>query len=206
MESMDELDVGPSRCVVEGSLKIIYHRVNAVTKTDSYPLPTVDDCVDRGDSLETQPVKGYWQVTLTERAKEILAFVTPHAFLNYNVMAFGMRNAPSTFQRLVNTVLAGVSGCEAYLDDLFLYSSSWAKHIHLFHQVFRRLAGAKLNINLSKCEFGKATIVYLGRVSGRGQLRPVAAKVTAICDFLPPMDPKQLRCFLGMVGYDRSFC
>lgn len=63
---------------------------------------------------------------LTERAKEISAFVTPDAFLNYKVMAFGMKNAPSTFQRLVNAVLVGVCGCEAYLDDLVLYSSSWA--------------------------------------------------------------------------------
>lgn len=143
---------------------------------------------------------------LTERAKEISAFVTPDAFLNYKVMAFGMKNAPSTFQRLVNTVLAGVCGCEAYLDDLVLYSSSWAEHVALLRQVFQQLAGAKLTVNLSKCEFGKATIVYLGKVIGRGQVRPVAVKVAAICDFPPPMDRKQLRRFLGMVGYYRSFC
>lgn len=89
--------------------------VNAVTKTDCYPLPRVDDCVDRVGSAvyisKLDLLKGYWQVPLTERATEISAFVTPDTFLNYKVMAFGMKNAPSTFQRLVNTVLAGVSGC-----------------------------------------------------------------------------------------------
>lgn len=64
------------------------------------------------------------KVPLTDRAKDISAFVTPDNFLQYTVMAFGMRNAPATFQRLVNIVLSGLSGCEAYLDDLVIYSDS----------------------------------------------------------------------------------
>ncbi|XP_073809789.1 uncharacterized protein [Danio rerio] len=187
-----------------------YRRVNAVTKSDCYPLPRIDDCVDRVGSAtyvsKLDLLKGYWQVGLSERAREISAFVTPDAFLNYRVMAFGMKNAPSTFQRLVNTVLAGVPNCEAYLDDVVLYSSTWQEHMSLLRQVFNRLAEAKLTVNLAKCEFGKATIDYLGKVIGNGEVRPVAAKVTAICDFPSPKDRKQLRRFLGMVGYYRSFC
>ncbi len=73
-------------------------------------------------------LKGYWQVPLTNRAKELSAFITPDAFLQYTVMPFGVRNAPATFQRLVNRILYGMSGCEAYLDDIVLYSSSWSEH------------------------------------------------------------------------------
>ncbi len=67
-------------------------------------------------------LKGYWQVPLTPRASEISAFVTPDRFLQYKVMAFGLRNAAATFQRLVNLVLAEVPNCNAYLDDLVIYS------------------------------------------------------------------------------------
>ncbi len=89
-----------------------FRRVNAITKPDSYPLPRMEDCVDRvGNAAFVTKIdllKGYWQVPLTERAKEISAFVTPDHFLNYTVMAFGLRNAPATFQRLINRVI-GVS-------------------------------------------------------------------------------------------------
>ena len=103
-------------------------KVNSLTRADSYTLPRVD-CVDRvgGASYVTELdlLKGYWQVRLTECAKEISAFVTPDEFLQYKAMAFGTRNAPATFQRLVNTVLSGVSGCEAYLDDVVVHSDTW---------------------------------------------------------------------------------
>lgn len=68
-------------------------------------------------------LKGYWQVPLTERAKEISAFVTPDDFLQYTVIAFGMRNVPATFQSLMNVVLSGLSFCEAYR------SESWSEHM-----------------------------------------------------------------------------
>ncbi len=79
--------------------------------------------------METPVLKGYWQVPLTPRASEISAFVTPDVFMQYSVMAFGMRNAPSTFQRLMWIVLNGVENCEAYLDDIVIYSSSWEEHV-----------------------------------------------------------------------------
>ena len=103
-----------------------FRKVNGVKKPDCYPLPRMEDCVDRvgGARFITKIdlLKGSWQVPLTERAKEISAFVTPDDFLQYTVMAFGMHNAPATFQHLVNVVLAGLSFCEAYLDDLVVCS------------------------------------------------------------------------------------
>lgn len=106
-----------------------YRKVNSVTKPDCFPLPRIDDCIDHVGGAafvsKLDLLKGYWQVPLTERAKEISAFVTPDAFLQYTVMPFRVRNAPATFQRLFNTVLAGIHGCEAYLDDIVIYSTTW---------------------------------------------------------------------------------
>lgn len=94
----------------------------------------MDACVDRVGSAKfvssIDLLKGYEQIGLTARAREISAFVTPDAFLQYSVMAFGLRNAPATFQRLVNKVLAGLSGCEAYLNDIIVYGNSWIERVN----------------------------------------------------------------------------
>ncbi len=78
-----------------------YRKVNALTKPDSFPLPRVEDCVDHvGNSkfvTKLDLFKGYWQVPLTGRASEVSAFATPDAFLQYRVIAFGLRNAGATF-------------------------------------------------------------------------------------------------------------
>lgn len=205
-----------SPCIVEaksdGSPRFItdFRKVNSVTVRDSYPLPRLEDCVDNLGNAKfvskLDLLKGYWQVPLTDRASNIAAFVTPDHFLQYTVMAFGMCNAPATFQRLINTVIAGVSNCNAYLDDLIIYTDSWDEHLRVLTQVFGRLAQANLTLNLSKCEFGKATVTYLGRQVGQGQVRPIEAKVAAITACSVPTTRKALRSFLGMAGYYRSFC
>lgn len=150
-------------------------------------------------------LKGYWQVPLTSRASEILAFVTPDDFLQYSVMAFGMRNASSIFQRLMNRVLLGVSNCEVYL-DVVVYSNSWEDHLAKLEVVFSQLADASLILNLAKCEFAKAIVPYLGKHVGQGQVWPVEAKVCAIVEFPTPANKRELRRFLGMAGYYWDFC
>jgi len=117
-----------------------------------------------------------------------------------------MRNAPATFQRLVNDVLSGVSNCEAYLDDLVIHSDTWGGHMDSLREVFGRLSHANLTLNLAKCEFGRATVTYLGKVVGWGEVRPVHSKVEAILAFPEPGTRRDLRCFLGMAGYYRGFC
>ncbi|XP_062420777.1 uncharacterized protein LOC134132778 isoform X2 [Pungitius pungitius] len=205
-----------SPCIVEakpdGSPRFItdFRKVNSVTVRDSYPLPRMEDCIDNLGNAKfvskLDLLKGYWQVPLTDRAAVVLAFVTPDHFAQYKVMAFGMCNAPATFQRLVNTVLAGVTNCNAYLDDVIVYTETWEEHLRILEQVFRRLAQANLTLNLSKCEFGKATVTYLGRQVGQGQVRPVEAKISAISGCPAPSTRKALRSFLGMAGYYRVFC
>ncbi|KAL2102544.1 hypothetical protein ACEWY4_001712 [Coilia grayii] len=187
-----------------------FRRVNTVTKPDSHPLPRMDDCVDRlGTASHVSKLdllKGYWQVPLSDRAKEISAFVTPDHFLQYVCMPFGLRNAPATFQRLMNNVLNGVRNCEAFLDDVIVYSATWRSHMEDLATVFDRLSKASLTVNLAKCVFGQATVVYLGKVVGRGEVRPVHSKVEAILTFPAPTSRRELRRFLGMVGYYRSSC
>lgn len=185
-------------------------KVNSVTKSDSFPLPRMDDCIDLVGSAKFVSkfdlLKGYWQVPLSERAQEISSFVTPSGLYSYTVMPFGLKNAPATFQRLMNHVVAGLEGCAVYLDDLVVFSDTWPSHLQRIRSLFVCLAEANLTINLAKCEFARATVTYLGRVVGQGRVAPVGAKVAAVAGFPQPTTKKELQRFLGLVGYYRSFC
>lgn len=187
-----------------------YRRVNVLTRPDSYPLPRMEDCEDQVGSAKFVSkfdlLKGYWQVPLTTRAQEISSFITPFGLYSYSVMSFGLRNAPATFQRLLNRVTVGLEGCAVYLDDIVVYSDTWEQHISRIRALLERLAEAKLTVNLAKCEFARATVTYLGKVVGMGKVRPVGAKVIAIDTFPDPQTKRELMRFLGMAGYYRSFC
>ena len=186
-----------------------YRKVNSVTKTDSFPIPRIDDCIDKvGNSKNVTKfdlLKGFWQVPLTERAKEVSAFATPNSLYQYKVMPFGMKNSPATFQRLVN-VIRGLDGCDAYIDDVIIYSDSWSDHLQRIRKFFDRLSKAKLTVNLAKTEFCHATVTFLGHLVGQGQVKPLEAKVNAISEFPVPKCKRQLMRFLGMAGYHRKFC
>ena len=188
---------------------IDYRKVNAVTKTDSYPIPRLEDCIDRvGNSAYITKIdllKGYWQVPLTDQAKEISAFVTPEGLFQCKVMPFGMKNAPATFQRLTNQVIAGLDNCVVYIDDILVYSNTWNDHLNHLRALFDRLNKANLVVNLMKSEFAKAKVTYLGHVVGQGQVLPREAKIQAILDFPIPTTKKELLRFLGMSGFYRKF-
>ena len=187
-----------------------YRKVNSVTKTDSFPIPRIDDCIDKvGNSkyvTKFDLLKGFWQVPLTDRAKEVLAFATPNGLYQYKVMPFGMKNSPATFQRLVNNVICGLDGCDAYIDDIIIYSDSWSDHLQRIRKFFDRLSKAKLTVNLAKTEFCHATVTFLGHLVGQGQVKPLEAKVNAISEFPVPKFKRQLMRFLDMAGYYRKFC
>ena len=185
-------------------------KVNSVTKTDSFPIPRIDDCIDKvGNSkyvTKFDLLKGFWQVPLTDRAKEVSAFATPNGLYQYKVLTFGMKNSPATFQRLVNNVICGLDGCDAYIDDVIIYSDSWSDHLQRTRKFFDRLSKAKLTLNLAKTEFCHATVTFLGHFVGQGQVKSLEAKVNAISEFPVPKCKRQLMRFLGMAGYYRKFC
>ena len=131
-------------------------------------------------------LKGYWQVPLTQQACEISAFVTPSGLYQYKVMPFGMKNAPATFQRMVNKLVRDIDGCEGDIDDVFIYSDNWSDHIRQIKCFFQIMRESKLTINLMKSEFGKATVKYLGYIVGQGQVRPLDAKIQTIAKFPIP--------------------
>ena len=187
-----------------------FRKVNDKTKSDSFPIPRIADCIDQIGNAKFvstfDMLKGYWQVPLTQRAREISAFVTPSGLYQYKVMPFGMKNAPATFQRMVNKLVRDIDGCEGYIDDVVIFSDNWLDHIRQIEHFFQIMRDAKLTINLMKSEFGKATVKYLGHIVGQGQVRPLDAKIQTIVKYPIPTSRKELARFLGMAGYYRNFC
>ena len=122
----------------DGSFRMCkdYRKVNNCTKTDTFPIPRIDDCLDKiGQSKfvsKSDSLKEFWQIPLTEKAKEMSAFVNPDGLFQYKVMLFGMKNSPATFQRLVNKVISGLDGVGAYIDDFIFYSKPWKNIYVLF--------------------------------------------------------------------------
>ncbi len=188
---------------------IDFRKVNSVTRADAYPIPRLEDCIDRiGQASFVSKfdlLKGYWQVPLTHRAKQVSAFCTADQLYLCRVLPFGMKKAPATFQRLMNTITAGLANVVTYIDDVVVYSSSWTDHIVHIDQLFERLEAAGLVVNLPKCEFGKGQVTYLGHLVGRGSVRPRQAKVQAIADLSTPTTKRQLMRLLGMSGFYRRF-
>ncbi|KAK3108631.1 hypothetical protein FSP39_012081 [Pinctada imbricata] len=139
---------------------IDYRQLNEVTIKDSHPLPRIDDALDSlsgSKYFSTLDLKsGYWQVGLKEEDKEKTAFSFPGGGLwQFTVMAFGLCNAPATFERLMERVLSGLSFdvCLVYLDDIIVKSTTFQGHLTNLQKVFDRLEVANLKLNPTKCEF-----------------------------------------------------
>ena len=205
-----------SPCVMvpkpDGSIRFCtdFRKVNSITKTDSFPIPRMEDCIDRIGKAQfitkCDLLKGYWCVPMSQRAKEISAFVTPDSLYQYKVMPYGMKNSQATFQRMMNNCLRDLPGVEIYVDDIVVYSDTWEEHMFRLDKMFDRLKQANLTVNLSKSDFGKAQVVYLGHVIGHGQVTPIEAKVKNILEYPIPANKRSLMRFLGMAGYYRKFC
>ena len=118
---------------------------------------------------------------MDEKVVPISAFVTPFGHFQWKYMPFGLRNAPATFQRLVQKVLLGLDAFSAaYLDDIIIFSNSWHEHLCHIREVLKRIKQAGLTMKASKCAFANAEVEYLGHTIGFGKVAPRNAKVTTV--------------------------
>src|SRR5436853_3847716 len=159
-----------------------YRKLNKITKIDRYPLPRIDELLEtfRTASWFTtlDLASGYWQVEMNEKEKEKTAFITHKGLYEFNVMPFGLCNAPATFQRLMNYVLQDFLGkfAAVYIDDIIIYSRTFEQHMDHIQQVFDALRKACLKIKLKKGYFCFPSIAFLGHIVGRNGIAPTQLK------------------------------
>ena len=148
---------------------------------------------------------GYHHIRLTTDSIPKTAFTSPFGKYEYVKVPFGLAQAPVYFQELMTGVLKDLLFAMAYLDDIIIYSSTPEEHLQHIKTVFEKLCHAKLSMKLSKCHFFTKEIQYLRHILGVEGIRPVPAKTEAIKAMHPPVNPKQVRSFLRLVGYYRKF-
>lgn len=190
---------------------IDYRQLNAITVPDRYPLPRIDDLLQDAKSSAVMSTidlhAGYWQIKVHESDQEKTAFITPMGTYQFKRMPFGLRNAPATFQRLIDRFRHKLPNISilAYLDDIIIRSNTVAEHCNDLNNVFGCLQKFKLRANRSKCRFACSSIKYLGHIITTHGIKADPEKIEAIINRPSPINIKQLLSFLQTCSWYRRF-
>src|SRR5665811_1255193 len=143
---------------------------------------------------------------MDKNSRKYTAFCTDRGLFEYNCMPFGLKNAPATYQRMMNELLEGLEDFSlVYQDDVLVYSQSFKEHKEHLREVLSRFRKVGLTILSSKCQFGKQYVKFLGHVVSENGIQMNPEKVATIQAFGIPTTRKQLRGFLGLVGWYHNF-
>lgn len=188
-----------------------YRSLNNKTVKDAYPLPRIDDSLDRLEGASwfctLDLHSGYWQVEMNEADKPKTAFVTRSGLFQFTVMPFGLCNSPATFERLMEVVLAGLNFnvCLVYIDDIIIFGKTFDETLQNLEQVLTKLQLAGLKLKASKCTLFKQEVLFLGyKVSGDG-VQTDPAKVAVVEQWPIPIEVSEVRSFVGLCSYYRRF-
>ena len=207
----------PRRRMCMDYRRIYKLQVTKVTKADGgkgcillIPLQKIDELYAKlkgykvFSSLDLR--SGYYHIGLTDSAKPKSAFVLSSlGKYQFNRVLFRLAQAPAYFQKLINNVLKGCSFAIGYLDDIIIYSRSEKEHLEHLEEIFIRLKAAGLKLKLEKCCFFKKHIQYLGHLILVDGIQPLPEKLGSIAKMPAPKNPKEVKQFLGLVGYYRKF-
>lgn len=197
----------------DGSLRMCvdYRQLNAKTRKDAFPLPRIEESLDAltgaGWFSTLDLASGYNQVSVAEADRLKTAFCTPFGLFEWNRMPFGLCNAPSTFQRLMQRIF-GDKQCQSlliYLDDIVVFSSSVEEHLQRLEMVLDRLQREGLKVKLAKCAFFQKEVGYLGHVISSKGVSTDPKKVEVVAKWQTPTTTSELRSFLGFASYYRRF-
>ena len=195
----------------DGSLRfaVDYRGLNDVTKKDSYPLPEVKDILDRLDGCQfystLDGASAYWSIPIKEADREKTSFITPRGQFEFNVMPFGLCNAPATYQRAIDSALKDATESLPYIDDTLTFSHSFEEHLQHLHQVLGCYRVANIQLRRDKCSFGFEEIKFWGHLLSKRGHEPLPSLVDKIQEQARPGNLKDLRSFLGLVNYYRDF-
>lgn len=192
-------------------LVIDYRKVNAKTVDDRYPIPNITEILDKlGKCMYFSTLdlaSGFHQIEINPKDIPKTAFNVEHGHYEFVRMPFGLKNAPATFQRVMDNVLHELQGkcCLVYMDDIIIYSTSLQEHIVNLKKVFLKLREANFKVQLDKSEFLHKEVNFLGHVVSEDGIKPNPMKIEAIKKYPIPKTPKQIKQFLGLLGYYRRF-
>lgn len=190
-----------------------YRKLNQITEPISQPLPRLEDVFDALGNSKAKVFStldlnsAFYQIELDPETRHKSAFVTHEGVFEWLRLPFGLRNAPMTFQMLMNLVLKGLNWKHVlcYIDDIFVFSPDFDTHLKHLDEVFQRLRDANLTLKPSKCHFGVDKVMFLGHIITENGVSVDTEKTDKIKNFPVPTTQKELRGFLGLCNYYRRF-
>ena len=188
-----------------------YRKINKRTITDANPLPRIDVCLDCLSSAKIFSTidlqSAYMQLEVADDDRHKTAFITKYGLFEYLVMAFGLCNAPSTFQRCMEMVFRGLQWniLLVYLDDIIVMASNFEEHIERLEEVFRRLSDAGLKMKPSKRELIKNEVLFLGHIVSNTGIKPNPKTIETVLSEKQPTNFKEIQSFVGICSYYRQY-
>jgi hypothetical protein len=192
-------------------LCIDYRKLNSMSKPSSYPLPLISDLLDSFNGAKyfssIDLASGYWQILMEPDSVEKTTFNSKYGSFEWLVMPFGLCTAPATFQRLMDEVFGNMKWkCVCvYFDDIVIYSNTFAEHLQHLQEVFDRLRKYQLQAKISKCQFVRKEITFVGHIVSAEGIKPDPSKIEAIKSWPVPKSTTEVRSFVGLCSYYRKF-
>ena len=202
-------------------LCVDYRKVNSlqqeVKRTDRgtgclslYPLLKIDEMfakLNGAKCFSTIDLRSrYYHIGLTRESRAKSAFVVPMGKWEFKRTPFGLSQAPAYFQLLIDKALMGCSKfAMGYLDDIIIFSNNEIEHLRHIEEIFTRLERFGLKMKREKCDFFKKHIQYLGHLIAEDGFTPLPEKLKSIRNMPKPKTPKEVKQFLGLIGYYRKF-
>ena len=189
---------------------IDFRGLNSITYKDKFPLPHIQDCLRALDRAAFTSVidssNSFFQVPVLEHDRDKLAFVTRRGQFRLTRLGQGCTNSPAVFCRLMSLVLRGLTCCLAYIDDTVCFSPSFSAHLTDLELVLDRFRQANLKLKATKCKLFQERVRFVGHLVSKNGLEVDPVKVACIVNWPFPRTISELRGFLGLCSYDRSFC
>ena len=181
-----------------------FQPLNRWVLREVHPLPKVDKTLAQLSGakvfIKLDAIMGFWQIQLTERSKLLTTFITPFGRYYFHKLPFGICSAPEHFQRRMSRILLGLNGILYQMDDVLVSGKDKEEHDVRLSSALNRIQDAGVTLNMEKCEFAKAELIFLGHLTDQHGIRPDPGKTLAIRSMSSPSNITELRRFLGMVN------
>lgn len=186
-----------------------YRKVNASTVKDCFPMPSIESKMNKlhGCRFFTllDCTSGFWQIKLSERAKQIYAFICHKGLFTFRVMPFGLCNAIATFQRIMEVMIKDLVNSTANIDDVLTFSKSFEEHMDDLRKLFDRFKQVGIKVKTERCNIACFETKFLGYKITSNGITIDDSRIETVKRYTRPKNSRQVKQFLGFAGYYRQF-